>query len=109
MAETPKIEDIQDAMKKQIAELRREMNRINKTLAERAEEVAEEAGGWVDAASEKASSAARQLRTGAQSVSETVQQNPGTVSGALVLGGVVGFMLGMLMGAGSSGGRRWHY
>ncbi len=108
MAETPKAEDIQDAMKKQIADLRREMNRINKTLAERAEDAAEQASGWYDSASEKASSAARQLRTQAQSVSETVQQNPGTVSTALVLGGVVGFMIGMLVCQSAPNNRRWY-
>ncbi|WP_315928764.1 hypothetical protein [Mesorhizobium sp. SP-1A] len=108
MADTPKAEDTQDAMRKQIAELRREMNKINKTLAERAEEVAEQASGWYDAASDRASRAARQLRSGAQSVSETVQQNPGTVSTALVLGGVVGFMIGMLVSQSSSYDRRWY-
>lgn len=108
MAETPKAEDIQEAMKKQIADLRREMNRINKTLAQRAEEAAEEAGGWYDAAAGSASRAARQLRTGAQSVSETVQNNPGTVSSALVLGGVAGFLIGMLVGQAGSNNRRWY-
>lgn len=108
MAETPKAEDIQEAMKKQIADLRREMNRINKTLAQRAEEAADEASGWYGAAADGASRAARQLRTGAQSVSETVQNNPGTVSSALVLGGVVGFVLGMLAGQAGTNNRRWY-
>ncbi|ODT27772.1 MAG: hypothetical protein ABS35_09330 [Kaistia sp. SCN 65-12] len=109
MAETPKSDDIQEAMKKQIAELRREMNRINKTLAERAEEMAEEASGWVESASDSAARAARQLRQKAQSVSETVQENPGTISSALMLGGVVGFALGMLIGqSASSHHRRWY-
>ena len=108
MADSIKPEDVQEAMKKQIAELRREMNRISKTLSERAEDAAEQAGDWYDAASDRASRAARQLRTQAQSVSEVVQQNPGTVSSALVLGGIVGFMLGMLAGQAGSGPRRWH-
>ncbi|CAM5412398.1 hypothetical protein ATER59S_02257 [Aquamicrobium terrae] len=108
MADPIKPEDIQEAMKKQIAELKREMNRINKTLAERAEDAAEQAGDWYDAASDRASRAARQLRTQAQSVSEVVQQNPGTVSSALVLGGIVGFMLGMLAGQAGSSQRRWY-
>ncbi|HEY4192105.1 MAG TPA: hypothetical protein VGM46_05630, partial [Mesorhizobium sp.] len=91
------------------AELRREMNRMNKTMAERAEDVSEQASGWYDSASEGASRAARQLRTRAQSVSETVQQNPGTVSSALALGGVIGFMLGILVvQSSSSNGRRWY-
>ncbi len=109
MVDTPKADDIQEAMKKQIAELRREMNKINKALAARAEEVSQEASGWYSSASDGASCAARQLRNTAQSVSETVQENPGTVSSALVLGGMLGFVLGMLAGqASSSQHRRWY-
>ncbi len=70
MADPIKPEDVQEVMKKQIAELRREMNRISKTLSERAEDAAEQAGDWYDAASDRASRTARQLRTQAQSVSE---------------------------------------
>ncbi|MHA6644522.1 hypothetical protein [Mesorhizobium sp. A623] len=109
MADTPKAEDIQDAMKKQIADLRREMNKINKTLAARAEDVAEQASGWYDSASDGASRAASQLRAKAQTVSETVQENPGTVSTALALGGAIGFVLGMLVAQSSgSSSRRWY-
>jgi hypothetical protein len=109
MVDTPKADDAQEAMKKQIAELRREMNKIHKTLAERAEEAAEQASGWVESASDGASRAARQLRAKAQTVSGTVQENPGTVSTALALGGVLGFALGLLVGQSShSHGRRWY-
>lgn len=109
MADTPKADDLQDAMKKQISELRREVTKINKALAAQAEEVSQEAAGWYSSASDSASRAARQLRSKAQSVSETVQENPGTVSSALVLGGFVGFMLGMLIGQSSSShDRRWY-
>lgn len=109
MADMPKADELQEAMKKQIAELRREMNKINKTLAERAEEAAEQASGWMESASDGASRAARQLRAKAQTVSETVQENPGTVSSALALGGIVGFVLGMLVAqSASTRDRRWY-
>lgn len=109
MVDTPKADDIQEAMKKQIAELRREMNKINKSLAARAEEVSEEAASWVSSASDSASRAAQQLRNKAQTVSEAVQENPGTVSSALVLGGILGFAIGLLAGqASSSHDRRWY-
>lgn len=109
MADMPKADDIQEAMQKQIADLKREMNRINKTLAARAEDAAEEVSGWYDSASEGASRAARQVRSGAQSVSETVQQNPGTaVSTALAIGGIAGFVLGMLVGQAGGNDRRWY-
>jgi hypothetical protein len=38
-----------------------------------------------------------------------VQENPGTVSTALALGGVLGFVIGMLVGQSSSShDRRWY-
>jgi hypothetical protein len=109
MVDTPKADDIQEAMKKQIAELRREMNKITKTLSERAGDVAEEASDLYDSASDGASRVTRQLREKAQTVSETVQQNPGTVSTALALGDILGFVVGMLVGQSSnSHSRRWY-
>jgi septal ring factor EnvC (AmiA/AmiB activator) len=84
----------QDALEKQVAQLKREISKINKTLADRAEEAA---SGWYESAADRTSRATQQLRTQAQTVSETVQQNPGTVSTAFVLGGIVGLLLGMMM------------
>jgi hypothetical protein len=109
MAEMPKTTDVQEAMKKQIGELRREMNKINRQLADRAGELSEEASGWYEGASERATRAAGQLRAGAQTVSETVQQNPGTISSALVLGGIIGFAVGFLAGqVNGDNNRRWY-
>jgi malate synthase len=114
MAETPsntgaaKASDSnQDAMKKQIAELRREITRINRTLAEQAEEAAEAAHGWYDSAADKASRATRQLRSQAQTVTETVQQNPGTVSSAMALGGLLGVLIGIAIAKSAEPERRW--
>lgn len=87
----------QDALEKQVAQLKREISKINKTLSDRAEEAVEQASGWSESAADRTSRATQQLRTQAQTVSETVQQNPGTVSTAFVLGGIVGLLLGMMM------------
>ncbi|ESZ21650.1 hypothetical protein [Mesorhizobium sp. L48C026A00] len=94
--------DAQEAMKKQIAELRREIA-INRTLSDRAEE----AQGWYESAAERASRAARQLRSQAHTVTETVQQNPGTISTAMMLGGVLGVLLGIVIAKSSEPERRW--
>ena len=99
--------EAQEAMQKEIASLKREINKINRTLAERAEEAAEEAGGWYSGATERASRAARQLGTQAHMVSETVQQNPGTISFAFVLGGIFGLLIGMMLGQSDLHDRRW--
>jgi ElaB/YqjD/DUF883 family membrane-anchored ribosome-binding protein len=122
------------AMKRQIAELKREVSRLNRALADKAEEQAEAASGWYEGAAERASNlysgassrasnlysgasdrasrAARQLRSQAQSVSETVQQNPGTFSTAMLIGGVVGLLAGMAISRTDDAEpdwlRRWH-
>jgi hypothetical protein len=96
--ESGKKRDAQAALERQVIQLKRDVSRINKMLADRAEEVAEEASGFYDGASERASRAAQVLRSQAHSVSEAVKDNPGTVSTAMVLGAVIGFVLGMTLG-----------
>ncbi|TGP49687.1 hypothetical protein EN873_27450 [bacterium M00.F.Ca.ET.230.01.1.1] len=113
----------EDAMKKQITELKREVSRLKRALSDQAEEAAETAQGWYQGAadrasdlysgaSDRASRAARQLRTQAHSVSETVQQNPGTLSTAMLIGGLVGVLAGMAISRSSEPEpewfRRWH-
>ena len=107
--ETPKISarEAQEALEKQVASLRREISKINRTLADRAEDAAEEAGGWYDSATGRAARAAQQLKSQAHTVSETVQQNPGTISSAFVLGGIAGLLIGMLLGQTQERDRRW--
>jgi hypothetical protein len=99
-------DDTKDALKKQVTQLKREITRLNKQLADRVEDVVEDAGGWYDTASDRASRATQALRSRAQTVSETVKENPGTVSSAMLLGGAVGLLLGLLLGQGDSR-RHW--
>ncbi|TIR89716.1 MAG: hypothetical protein E5X19_21180 [Mesorhizobium sp.] len=109
--------------------MKREVSRLNRALADQAEEAASATQGWYQSAtdrasglysgaadrasefyggaSDRASRAARQLRSQAQSVSETVQQNPGTVSTAMVLGGLVGLLIGMAMARNSDTDHDW--
>ncbi|ESX23692.1 hypothetical protein [Mesorhizobium sp. LSJC264A00] len=107
--DTPKISarEAQEAMEKQVASLRREISKINRTLAERAEDAVGEAGGWYGSATERAARATQQLRSQAQTVSEAVQQNPGTISSAFVLGGIAGLLIGMLLGQSQERDRSW--
>lgn len=101
--------EAQEALEKQVAQMKREISKINRTLAERVEETAEEASGWYNGATERASKATQALRTQAQTVSEAVRENPGTVSSAMFLGGIVGFAIGCLFSqATSESHRRWY-
>ncbi|RWB50654.1 hypothetical protein [Mesorhizobium sp.] len=107
-------------MKKQIAELKREVSRLNRMLSDQAEETAH---GWYQSAADRASNlyssatghasrTARQLRSQAHSVSETVQQNPGTISTAVAIGGLFGVLIGLAIARNSQPEpdwfHRWH-
>ncbi|MER8389530.1 hypothetical protein NKG60_28545 [Mesorhizobium sp. M1428] len=106
---TPKMtqREAQEALEKQVAQLKREISKINRTLAERAEEAIEDAGGWYDNAAERASRTAQALRNRAQTVSGVVQENPGTVSSAFILGAAVGALLSLTLAATDQRRDRW--
>ncbi len=87
------------AMERQIAELKHEIARIDDMLGEQAGHVAKEAGGWYDSASRRATKVTRALGNRAYSVSEAVRGNPGTVSSAMVIGAIAGFVVGMVLGS----------
>ncbi|OWK18872.1 hypothetical protein AJ88_03040 [Mesorhizobium amorphae CCBAU 01583] len=99
--------EAQEALEKQVAQLKREISKINRTLAERAEEAVEEANGWYDNAADRASRTAQALRSRAQSVTGVVHDNPGTVSSAFILGGAAGLLLGLALGASEPRRERW--
>jgi predicted nucleic acid-binding Zn-ribbon protein len=101
--------EAQEALEKQVGQLKREISKINKALAERINEEAEQASGWMSGATDRASRATQALRSQAQSVSESVKDNPGTVSSAMLLGGVIGFVLGWTLGQSTEDRRgRWY-
>jgi ElaB/YqjD/DUF883 family membrane-anchored ribosome-binding protein len=95
-------------LQKQVAQMKRDIARINRVLAERAEEAVEDASAWWGDASDRASRATQAIRNQAQSVSGTIRDNPGTTSSAMLLGGLVGFAIGWLVSRGFSyADRRW--
>lgn len=96
-----------EAMKEQISQLTEELTALKSSIAERAEQVAENAAGWFDTASENASRATGALKSKAQAVSGIVQDNPGTVSSALLVGGLIGLLVGMALGR-EPPRRRWY-
>ena len=101
-------DDAIETMQKQIGQMRREISSLKRLLAERTEEVVEDAEGWFETASEGASRATQALRSQAQKVSGAVQDNPVTVSSALFVGGIIGFFVGMALGASEARHRRWY-
>ncbi|NGN43317.1 hypothetical protein G6N74_19790 [Mesorhizobium sp. CGMCC 1.15528] len=113
MADTPSSDDIQKALEKQIADLRKEIAKINKTVSARSAEMMddarEQASSLYESASDRASKATQQLRTQAHAVSEVARENPGTTTAVLGFVGIVGFLLGIAVGQASSEPRRRWY
>ena len=111
MADPLNPEEIQKALEKQIADLRKEMSEISKTLAERGADLYDGARGRaseaLDEASQRASGAMRQLRTTGATVSELARENPATATAIVVLSGLVGFLLGLVVGSATAERRRW--
>jgi hypothetical protein len=98
-----------ESLEKQVAQMRGDITSLVEALAERGAKAAGEAGGWVNETAEQASGVTDTLRTQARSVSEAVRENPGTVSSAMVLGGIIGFALGVILSdAAAPPRRRWY-
>jgi hypothetical protein len=100
--ESPKVpqKENRDTLEKQLAMMKREIADIKKGLAARTEEAANEAAGWYRDASDRAVNATQALKAQAEDVTETVKENPGTVTTALLVGGLIGFVLGYVSSQG---------
>jgi hypothetical protein len=70
--------------------LRRELANLRAVLAERRDDM-------VAAASR-----------GAQAVVTPVRENPGVVSSALIIGGIIGFLIGLAVGQSEERSRHWY-
>jgi ElaB/YqjD/DUF883 family membrane-anchored ribosome-binding protein len=101
--------EAQEALEKQVAQLRREITSMKRTLAAQAEEAAEQASGWVENASDRAGRAAAVLKSRAQEVSGVVQENPVTFSTTAIIFSAIGFMIGLAIGQSSDHHRRRWY
>ncbi len=86
-----------DELTKEIANLKREISRLKGALSDRAEDVVG-----------SASRAAQAVKTQASAVSGAVRENPGTVSSAFVLGGIVGLLVGMALSGSENSPRHWY-
>ena len=115
MAGTPNADDIRKELEKQIADLKKEVTKLGKSLSARTEAAYEglrdDAGDVYDAASKRAGSAARQMRQQAHVVSEAIRENPGTAATVLSSAGLIGLLVGIAIGhvlASNGQTRRWY-
>ncbi|MGX7873093.1 hypothetical protein ACVDG5_010055 [Mesorhizobium sp. ORM6] len=112
-SDSPHIDDIQKALEKQIAELRKEITKINKSISARSAEIlddaSEQASDFHETAAARASRTAQQLRGQAQAVSEVARENPGTTTAVVGVIGLLGFLAGLAVGQSMNDtSRRWY-
>jgi ElaB/YqjD/DUF883 family membrane-anchored ribosome-binding protein len=91
MADTPddntsETDNQLQAVEQQIASLRREINKLGRTIAALAEE---------------------EIETQVETVGGVVRNNPGTFSGVLFLGATMGVLIGLALGHLNSDSPRW--
>lgn len=111
--DSPNIDDIQKSLEKQIADLRKEVAKINKSIsargAEMVDDAKEQASDMYETAAARATRTAQQLRTQAQAVSEVARENPGTTTALVGAIGLLGFLAGMAVAqAMNDTPRRWY-
>jgi ElaB/YqjD/DUF883 family membrane-anchored ribosome-binding protein len=112
-SDSPHVDDIQKTLEKQIAELRKEITKINKSISARSAEMlddaSEQASDFYETAATRASRTAQQLRSQAQAVSEVARENPGTTTAVVGVIGLLGFLAGLAVGQSmNDNSRRWY-
>ncbi|TPN33114.1 hypothetical protein FKO01_13135 [Mesorhizobium sp. B2-3-3] len=112
-SDSPNIDDIQKTLENQIAELRREITKINKSIsargAEMLDDASEQASDFYETAAARASRTAQQLRSQAQAVSDVARENPGTTTAVVGMIGLLGFLAGLAVGQSMNDtSRRWY-
>jgi ElaB/YqjD/DUF883 family membrane-anchored ribosome-binding protein len=112
-SDSPHIDDIQKTLEKQIAELRKEITKINKSISARGAELlddaSEQASDLYDTAAARASRTAQQLRSQALAVSDVARENPGTTTAVIGVIGLLGFLAGLAIGQSmNDNSRRWY-
>lgn len=96
--------NVQAALEGQLAELRREVAQLRKSLTARGTEaVVDHADDTYRAASATAARAMRHLRSQAHSVSETARENPRTTTAVVAVVGVLALLAGMALAKSHNG------
>jgi len=98
MADEKITNDIQQALEKQIADMRNELKRLSKSLASHSGELRERAEDAMDDASGRFRHAAQAVRERGQVVAETVRENPGRATTLFGTAGIIGILIGVAIG-----------
>ncbi|WP_181160985.1 DUF883 family protein [Labrys okinawensis] len=110
MADSISPDDVRKELEKQIADLRKEISALGKSIADRSAETLERtreaASEAVDRAKGQTRASFQQAREQAYAVSDAVREHPGTAATILSSAGVVGFVIGLFVGANLLGNER---
>ncbi len=99
-------DDVRANLEKQIADLKKEMNRISKSLSSRASDALDDASDVVEAGKGRAREAIGQVREQAHYAVGAMRENPGTTATVLSTVGLLGLAAGFMIGGLVSGDRR---
>ncbi len=92
---------------KQIADLRKEMDKIGKSIAAQASDAADDAEDVYDDMKGRASKVARRVRRQGHLAADVARENPGTTATVLSTVGLFGLAIGLVLGGLFAGnGRR---
>ncbi len=98
MADDKTANDIQEALEKQIFDLRGELKRLSRSLAAQTDDLRDRASDAMDDASGRFRHAAQTVRERGHAVAETVRENPGTATTLFGTAGVLGMLIGIAIG-----------
>lgn len=106
MTELSSAKDVRESLEAQIADLRREMSRISRSIQARASDATDEAQDAFEAVKSRANGATRSVGRQAHLVADAIGENPGTATVVLSAAGVVGILIGLAAGYVLAGGAR---
>lgn len=98
--------DIQQALEKQIADMRAELKRLSRSLAAHSGDFRERAEEAMDDVSGRVRGAAQAMRERGHAVADTVRENPGTATTLFGTAGIIGILIGIAIGCAISSDRR---
>jgi ElaB/YqjD/DUF883 family membrane-anchored ribosome-binding protein len=104
MADTA--DDITANLEKQIADLRKEMTKMGKSVRARASDAVGDVEEVYEDARGRSLEVARHVRDGAHHAGDIARDNPGTAASIFTVGAVVGLAAGLLLGSLSEHSRR---
>lgn len=92
-------DDIRSDLEQQVSELRKEMEKISKSLSARVSDAVDQAGSVKEEAHQHAAGLVNRVRDQAHAVSDAAREHPGTALTLATSIGMMGLAVGVVIGA----------